>query len=112
MIVEGVVLALAGLAVLVSGLAASSGRLRRNAFVGIRTRTSLSSDEAWEIVHRAGGPWLTASGLALVIGGGVAALARSGTVQMTAIVVGAVLCTALALAGMRAGQAAYRDRVR
>ncbi|MFC5181487.1 SdpI family protein [Actinomadura harenae] len=110
--IEGIVLAVAGVAVLASGLAAASGRLRRNAFVGIRTRTSMSSDEAWDIVHRAGGPWLTAGGLALLIGGAVTAAAGSGTVRMTATLAGAVLCVLLALVAVYIGHTAYRDRVR
>ncbi|WP_051468999.1 SdpI family protein [Actinomadura oligospora] len=110
--VEGIVLAVAGLAVVVSGLAAGAGRLRRNAFVGIRTRTSMSSDEAWDIVHRAGGPWLTAGGLALLIGGTVTATAGSETVRMTATLVGAVLCVVLAVVAVYMGHTAFRDRVR
>ncbi|MEV5572750.1 SdpI family protein [Spirillospora sp. NPDC052269] len=110
--IEGIVLAVAGLAVLVSGLAAASGRLRRNAFVGIRTRTSMSSDEAWAIVHDAGGPWITAAGLALLIGGVVTATAGSNTVRMTATLVSVALCVLLTLVAVYIGHTAYRDRVR
>ncbi|MEV4257973.1 SdpI family protein [Spirillospora sp. NPDC049652] len=110
--IEGIVLAAAGLIILASGLASASGRLRRNGVVGIRTRTSMSSDEAWDIVHRAGGPWLVASGLAMLIGGGVAAVAGSDAVRMAATLTAIVLCLVLALASVLVGHAAYRGRVR
>lgn len=35
-----------------------SGRLRRNHFVGIRTRATMGDDETWEKAHRAAAPGL------------------------------------------------------
>ncbi|MEM7326143.1 MAG: SdpI family protein [Actinomycetota bacterium] len=48
------------------GWAASRGRLRRNWIAGIRTQASLTSDEAWDACHRAGGRKLMAAGLILI----------------------------------------------
>lgn len=38
--------------------ASRTGRLRRNHLVGVRTRATLSSDEAWQLGHHAAEPYL------------------------------------------------------
>lgn len=38
--------------------ASRTGQLRRNQFIGVRTRATLSSDEAWELGHNAAEPYL------------------------------------------------------
>lgn len=43
--------------------ATKSGVLDRNSAIGIRTRTTTSSDAAWEAGHHAAGPWLLAGAL-------------------------------------------------
>lgn len=42
----------------VIGWAGATGRLRRNAFAGIRTWSTVSSDAAWQAGHRAAARWL------------------------------------------------------
>lgn len=51
--------------------AAAKGRLRRNQFVGIRTPSTMRSDQAWVAGHRAAlrlTPLHVATGIALVVG--------------------------------------------
>ena len=60
-----------------------SGDLARNGAVGIRTKATMSSDEAWRQGHLAGLPWVKA--------GTVAALASG------------LICVGLAVAGSGAG---------
>jgi len=58
-----------------------SDRLTRNAVVGIRTRATMRSDEAWRAAHRTAGVWFVTAGVIttvtgmsmLVVGGDAAA---------------------------------------
>jgi hypothetical protein len=45
------------------------GQLRRDRGAGIRTPTTLASDEAWEIAHRAAGPWMFVGSLGSIVPG-------------------------------------------
>lgn len=45
-----------------------SGSLERNTAIGIRTRATLSSDEAWEAGHREARPYLQATALVGIVG--------------------------------------------
>ncbi|MFI0981449.1 SdpI family protein [Streptomyces sp. NPDC021093] len=61
-VVLSVLLGLTGLGMVVVGRLGSTGRIRRNPLVGIRTARSMESDESWRTVHRTAAPWLYASG--------------------------------------------------
>lgn len=62
---------IAGAVIAWTSRAAASGRLRRNAYLGIRTPTTMYSDDAWSTAHRVSKPWTA-------IGGGLAILAGLG----------------------------------
>lgn len=53
--VSAAVLLAISVAIFLMGRAAESGRIRLNYTIGIRTRWTLASDEAWLAGHRAGG---------------------------------------------------------
>ncbi len=59
-------LAVSGALISYIGWKAGHGRLVRNWAAGIRTRASLTSDDAWDACHRAGGKKLMAAGLVLI----------------------------------------------
>ncbi len=92
---------------LLLGLVARAGRLRRNHLVGIRTRTTLTSVDAWTAAHRAAsGPWILGSVvglvcvcLAIAAQGGLPSVVLLGAgvvVVFTALVVGSVVGTVAA----------------
>jgi uncharacterized membrane protein len=59
-------LVLAGLGVLFALMGSALPRTRPNVFVGIRLFYTLSSDLAWQKIHRMGGWWMTVYGLVLL----------------------------------------------
>lgn len=65
-----------GIVVQLVGRGAASGSIDRNSAVGIRTKATQSSDEAWRAGHVAAAPWLSAT--AITAGGaGVVTLGLS-----------------------------------
>lgn len=106
-IVVAIILVAAGALVAVSGRLTATGRIKRNGFVGIRTRSSTADDEAWLIVHRRAQPWLIAAGVVLAVTG-VLTAAAPGTSAV--LIAGMVLTCVLALAGTAFGHAALRHR--
>lgn len=63
-IATGVALLLASFAIIAIARKAAYGKLRRNHWAGIRTPTSLASDEAWDGIHRLAAPGLIRVGRA------------------------------------------------
>lgn len=61
----------AGAALLVVAALSARGTLRRNRWVGIRTRATMASDAAWAAAHRAAAA-PTAVGGAVLVAGGIA----------------------------------------
>ncbi|MEU8889546.1 SdpI family protein [Streptomyces sp. NPDC048442] len=88
-LVLAVLLALMGLGLLVAGRTGSTGRLRRNGLVGIRTGRSMESDESWRTVHRTAAPWLYAAG-GTPLAAAVAVLFVRQPVAFLAVVLGSV----------------------
>ena len=89
---------------------AAQGRLGRNALAGIRTPTTLASDEAWRTVHREAAPWTFAGALAMVLGGLVAMAVDDETVVGVAAGGGAIVGVVLTLVGAAVGHVALRSR--
>ena len=86
-------------------------KLPRNLIAGIRTPSTLRSDEAWTIANKVAAPLEAAGGAALVIGGTAAAIlpARTGgRVLRASSIACAALCIAGALKGIRAAKAGSR----
>ncbi|MFD6949635.1 MULTISPECIES: SdpI family protein [unclassified Nocardiopsis] len=71
--------------------ATRDGALERNAFLGLRTRATLSSDRAWREGHLAAGPWLVAA-----VRGGYLAAAAAAAAALAAMAADAFLLLAWA----------------
>ena len=112
MVLVGLLMVVAGIAVVVVAELGRIGRLRCNALAGIRTPATMRSDEAWLAAHRAGFGPTAAGGAAAVVSGiaaTVLAIAEGDAAPAAVIVlVGAALLAAGALAGCVAGVAAAR----
>lgn len=112
MVASGLLMVVVGIAVVVVAELGRIGRLRRNAFTGIRTPATMRSDETWLAAHRAGfGP--TAAGGAVSVVSGIVAIVLAvaeadAWPAFVVVLVGAVLLAAGAIAGVVAGVAAAR----
>ena len=74
---------------------AGTGQLGRNGVIGIRTRATMASGEAWTSGHKAAKPWIRAAAL----GGLAAGLACSGVGLAVEGEPGDLLAGAVTLAG-------------
>jgi hypothetical protein len=106
----GLLLVACGGALLWTAWSGSQRRLRRNWFIGIRTRATLRSDEAWAAAHEAaagplgvGGGFTALGGLAVLVSGVDDVI---GVVAVTAATAAAVLSV---LVGARSGVQAARE---
>jgi uncharacterized membrane protein len=107
-IVLFVVLVSAGVLVIWVAQVAASGRLRRNHNIGIRTRATMASDEAWLAAHiRAERPTVFC-GLVSVAGGVFALLPLPMPTVLIAILAAAVAVLVLVLHSLRVGMQAAR----
>jgi len=95
------------------GRRATAGLLERNWIMGIRTKSTLASDEAWEAAHRAAGGVLSLSGLGPLILGPLLLLRPNNAVGAGLVFLAiAWLLTGILIAGGRgrsAAQAAEND---
>ncbi|MTB87881.1 SdpI family protein [Aeromicrobium senzhongii] len=88
--------------------AAAGGRLRRNAIAGIRTASTMASDEAWLAAHRrAERPTLAAAGVAFLVGL-APALPVGDDALFAVVMVGSVAILALVVHGAVVGGRAAR----
>ena len=90
------------------GWRASRGTLRRNAFAGIRTPSTMASDAAWEAAHRAGGRQITQAGVVSLIVGLLLLLRPSNTVGMILLGIWFVAVMAAAIVSTLRGNRAAR----
>ncbi len=81
-----------------------SGTLRRNPYVGIRTRATMRDDEVWSIAHQAALPWTRRAAVTAVLLAIVTVVARTGWVTMTSMFVPLVLMVLGGIVGDRAAR--------
>lgn len=105
--IQAVVLIVSGLALLCVGVLSRMGRLEMNPLVGIRTRATMDSDEAWAEAHRvAAWSFLVAAPVA-VLGGVMVLQTLDDTPTMAAwTVTTAVFVLGLVVVGGLQGNAA------
>ncbi|KAA3636313.1 MAG: hypothetical protein DWP92_09715 [Armatimonadetes bacterium] len=109
MLFAGIALIWGGVVIVAAGAMARAGQLTRQSFVGIRTRTTMASDAAWEAAHRAGGNWIIAGGMIMAVGGLLTVLAESDdTGVVVALVTAGIALVPIAIGGF-VGQAAARN---
>ncbi|MCU7722571.1 SdpI family protein [Actinoplanes sp. KI2] len=67
--VGAIVVVVAGVLVVVSGGLGWAGKLHRNRFAGVRTASTMRSEQAFTVGNRVAGPVVTLGGLAAVVAG-------------------------------------------
>lgn len=108
-IVLGAVMGLAGLLLLWVASAGADGRLRRNAFVGIRTRSTLTSDEAWLAAHRRAESPTRLAGVAALLAAAMALVPGPEDLLFASVVGAAAVILALSVYGAVVGGRASRE---
>lgn len=98
-IIIGAVLVLGGAAVLATGWRGLQGTLPRNRFAGVRTPTTMRSDEAFELGNRvAAPPTLAGAVVAILVGASLPMLETASTMTLV-LVIGVLGSAALILTG-------------
>jgi uncharacterized membrane protein len=109
MIVTAIALIVGGIALIVLGAVARAGKLTRQSVVGLRTKATMASDEAWRAAHEASARWVIGAGAVMFVGGVVVILTDSETTgDVVALGATAVMLIPLVIA-FRRGQAAARS---
>ena len=109
MVIAGTAMVVGGIVLIVLGALARAGRLTRQSVVGLRTETTMTSDEAWNAAHLAGASWVIGAGVVLLIGGFAVMLTESETAGGI-VALGAVALMLIPLTiGFQRGQAAARS---
>jgi len=68
-LIAGSAMFLSGLVIMWMGNRMTDGRFGRSKWAGIRTPSTMKSDEAWYAAHEVGGPWMSRGGLLSAVGG-------------------------------------------
>lgn len=109
MTITAIALIVGGIALIVIGAIARAGRLTRQSVVGLRTKATMASDEAWQAAHEASADWVISAGAVMFVGGFVVMLTDSETTgDVVALGATAVMLIPLVIA-FRRGQAAARS---
>jgi len=109
MTITAVALIVGAIALIVLGVIARAGKLTRQSAIGLRTKATMASDEAWKAAHEASANWVIGAGAVMLVGGAVVMLADSETTgDVVALGVTAVMLIPLVIA-FRRGQAAARS---
>ena len=95
-LIGGGTMFLAGLLIMWLGDRMTEGRFGRNRWAGIRTPSTMKSDEAWYAAHEVGGPWMSRGGI-LAAAGGLGGILAGVLGASEAWVVGFVLAGALVM---------------
>lgn len=107
-IILGVVMAASGVLLVWSARATADGRIRRNQIVGIRTFSTLASDEAWIAAHRRARGVTQWAGIAAIASGLGAALPVPIAWVLAGVIVGCLAMLVLVLFGAVVGGRAAR----
>jgi uncharacterized membrane protein len=105
MIGAAVLVIVLGLVLIVVAVASWQGRLPRNILAGVRTPSTMRSDQAFKVANKVAAPLTAAGGAVLVLGGALAALlgkSSPGPVLLISALACAVLCVVGAIKGIRA----------
>ena len=105
MLVPAIAEVLAGLIVVWAAIRLRQGRVRRGSPAGVRTPSTMRSDEAFETADKAATPWAGAGGVVLAVCGVLAAVLPrhlTGVFVFGGVGVFLVLCLIGASAGVRA----------
>jgi uncharacterized membrane protein len=104
-----IVLVLAGLVIVWVAIRSWQGRLSRNYVAGVRTPSTMRSDEAFRIANKVAAPFTLVAGLLFAVTGVVAAvlpLHTATVVLPTGVVIAAVVAVIGGVMGVRAARAA------
>jgi uncharacterized membrane protein len=108
MIVPAVILIVAGLGLVWLAVASWQERLPRNGLAGVRTPSTMRSDQAFKVANKVAAPLTAAGGVVLALGGLVTALlpmSSAGPVLLGSVLACAAICIAGAVRGVRACRA-------
>ena len=109
MMIAGIALMIGGIALVVLGAIGRAGKLTRQSVVGLRTKATLASDEAWKAAHDAAANWVIGAGTVLLVGGVLVLLTDSETTgDVVALIATALMLIPLVIA-FRRGQAAAQS---
>ncbi|MGI9666043.1 MAG: SdpI family protein [Acidimicrobiia bacterium] len=112
MIWLGLLLVVAGVALVGIGIAALRGALPLQGIVGIRTKATMESQQAWDAAHQAGGGWVIAAGAVFALGGVAVMFAETedeaAWISLGAALVGLIPVLIGGFLGHRAAQEAVR----
>jgi uncharacterized membrane protein len=107
-IVAGIVLVLAGLLVVWVAIRSWQGRLSRNYVAGVRTPSTMRSDEAFRIANKVAAPFSLAGGVLIAVTGVVETLVpvrAIAAVVLTGVLLAGVLIVVGGIKGVRAARA-------
>ena len=107
--IAAVALIVGGIAIVGAGAMARAGMLSRQSWVGIRTTTTMASDDAWYAAHAAGATWVMIGGVLMAAGGLVTLFTESeDTAGIVALVTVAIALVPIAVGGVLEQAAARR----
>jgi uncharacterized membrane protein len=105
MIGAAVLIIVLGLVVIVVAVASWQGRLPRNSFAGVRTPSTMRSDQAFKVANKVAAPLTAAGGGVLALGGVLAAVLGTSSAWpalITCTLACGVLCVLGGIRGVRA----------
>lgn len=105
MIVPGVILIVAGLGLIWLAVVSWQERLPRNGLAGVRTRTTMRSDQAFRVANKVAAPLTAAGGVVFALGGVLTLLlpkSTAGPVLLGSALAAAAICIVGGLRGVRA----------
>lgn len=105
MIGVGIIAIAAGFVLVWAAVAGWRGRLSRDRPIGVRTPSTVRSDEAFAVANKAAAPLGVAGGIVVVLGGVLAMVVPKhlfGVPLFSGVLIGIALCIVGAVIGVRA----------